>query len=109
DFNLLGGRRLMNGQQIVKDAEAPESMTQPKEFLKTGPVPLVGLGVMGLGSTVLALYYGEIGYLPDIDWHSLLIYLAAASIIGAGLGGLYFLSLFLPGFLWAEFLVSDSK
>jgi len=68
----------------------------------------VWLIFLALGGGILALYYAQIGYLPDIEWHSLLLYLAAATILGASLGILFSLLLFLPGCIWAELIISDS-
>lgn len=67
----------------------------------------VWLIFLALGGGILALYYSQIGYLPDIEWHSLLLYLAAATILGASLGILFSLLLFLPGCIWAELIIGD--
>lgn len=91
------------------DTKDNKSASGSNELLKANTGLLVWLLFLGFGGGLMALYYAHIGYLPDIDWHSLLIYLAAASVIGASIGFLHFLSLLLPGFIWAEFLVCDSK
>jgi len=72
-------------------------------------IALLWLGFLALGSGLLALYYARIGYLPDIEWTASIVYLAAASVIGACVGGLFVLSLFVPGLIWATFLVFDSQ
>ncbi|HST22254.1 MAG TPA: hypothetical protein VLR90_14110 [Blastocatellia bacterium] len=77
------------------------------ERIKAQAVLFAWLFFLVIGGGMMALYYYQIRYLPDIDWHSLLIYLAAATIIGGSIGGLEALLVFLPGYIWSEFLVVD--
>src|ERR1700716_2893111 len=77
-------------------------------WLKANTLIVVWVVFLTFGGGLLALYYARIGYLPDIDWSASLIYLAALTIIGVGVSGLFALSLFVPGFIWATFLVFDS-
>jgi hypothetical protein len=79
------------------------------ELLKANTTLAAWLIFLAIGGGLLALYYARIGYLPDIEWGSSLIYLAAASIIGGGFAMLFALSLFVPGFIWQEFLVFDTR
>jgi hypothetical protein len=77
------------------------------EILKANTALFAWLAFLAIGGGFLALYYARIGYMPDIDWHSSLTYIAAASFIGGGIGILFSLSLFLPGYMWSEFLICD--
>src|SRR5262249_43927327 len=70
---------------------------------------LVWLIFLAIGGGLLALYYARIGYIPDIEWSASLVYLAAASAIGGGVGLVLALSVLLPGLIWAQFLVADPK
>jgi hypothetical protein len=77
------------------------------QLLKANTTLAVWLVFLALGGGLLALYYARIGYLPDIEWSASIIYLAAASFIGGGLGLLLALSLFLPGFIWGDMLLLE--
>lgn len=77
------------------------------ELLRANTTLVVWLVFLALGGGILSLYYARIGYLPDIEWRSFLVYLAAASFIGGGVGVLLALSLLLPGLIWAECLLCD--
>jgi hypothetical protein len=66
------------------------------------------LAFLILGGGLLALYYARVGYLPDIEWHLTLVYLAVASFIGGAYGLLQSLAIFLPGYIWCETLICDS-
>jgi hypothetical protein len=79
------------------------------ELLKANTTLMVWLVFLALGGGTLALYYAQIRYLPDIEWSSSIIYLAAASFIGGGVGLLLSLSVLLPGIIWADFLVFDAE
>ena len=85
------------------------SSRQVVELLKANTTLAVWLVFLAIGGGLLALYYGRIHYLPDIEWSSTIIYLAAASIIGGAIGLLMAMSVFLPGFIWSEFLIFDQK
>ncbi|HEX6185925.1 MAG TPA: hypothetical protein VFZ44_18700 [Pyrinomonadaceae bacterium] len=86
-----------------------EQKSSSNEWIKANTGLFVWLIFLAFGGGILALYYAKIGYLPDMEWSSSLIYIAVASIIGGSIGGVLFLSLFLPGFIWAEHLIHDSK
>jgi hypothetical protein len=90
-------------------AQTQLNVPESRDFIKTNVGLFIWLIFLALGGGLLALYYSRIGYLPDIDWHSLLIYIAVASIIGASIGVLQFLLVFLPGYIWAEVLVADKS
>ncbi|HMH44752.1 MAG TPA: hypothetical protein VK557_14775 [Pyrinomonadaceae bacterium] len=87
--------------------ESEETATRSREVLQPNLTLGVWLLFLGLGGGILALYYARIGYLPDIEWNASIVYLAAASIIGGGVGLLLALSLFLPGYIWAEVLICE--
>ncbi|MBV9957954.1 MAG: hypothetical protein JO360_06005, partial [Acidobacteria bacterium] len=79
------------------------------EFLKSNTSLLVWLFFLTIGGGLLALYYARLGYLPDIEWRFSLVYLAALSFIGGAYGILQLLTVFLPGFIWAEVLICDTQ
>jgi hypothetical protein len=79
------------------------------ELLKANIALFVWLVFLAFGGGLLALYYARIGYLPDIEWKSTIVYLAATTIIGGVVGLLFALSLFAPGFIWSEFLIFDAR
>lgn len=76
-------------------------------MFKANTTLVVWLIFLTFGGGLLALYYARIGYLPDMEWSSSLVYLAAASVIGGGVGLLLALAVLLPGLIWSEFLVFD--
>src|ERR1044072_9805307 len=98
---------------IAEIEGAPESHetkgSESSEFIKAHAVLFAWLFFLVIGGGMMALYYSRIGYLPDIDWHSLLVYLAAASLIGGSIGGLEAVLVFLPGYIWSEILVVDDS
>jgi hypothetical protein len=69
---------------------------------------VVWLVFMLLGGGLLALYYARIGYLPDIEWHFTLVYVAVVSFIGGAYALLQSLAIFLPGYIWSEAIICDS-
>lgn len=79
------------------------------EVSKKETALLAWLFFLLLGGGLLALYYARIGYLPDIEWHLTLVYLAVVSFIGGALGILQSLAIFLPGYIWSESLIHDSQ
>ena len=89
------------------EAETDETSRDVKGLLKTNTTLLAWLVFLGLGGGLLTLYYAQIGYLPDVEWKSSIIYLAVASVIGGGIGLVFVISLLLPGLIWADFLISD--
>jgi hypothetical protein len=69
----------------------------------------VWLLLLGFGGGCLALYYGRIGYLPEIAWEESLTYLMVLSIIGGGVVVLFGLLAFVPGVIWSEVLIWDCR
>jgi len=100
--------RITKEPQTASQAAGTDS-GEVVEILKGNTTLAVWLVFLGFGGGLLTLYYARIGYLPDIEWNSILIYLASASVIGGGVAILFALSLFVPGFIWQEFLVFDSR
>ena len=88
-----------------------ESVTAPPseiDKLVTANISLViWLVFLAIGGGILALYYARIGYLPEIEWKSGLIYLFIGTVVGGAIGLLLTISLFLPGVLWCEFIIYD--
>ncbi|HET6974570.1 MAG TPA: hypothetical protein VFH96_11125 [Pyrinomonadaceae bacterium] len=68
---------------------------------------VIWLVFFAIGGGILALYYAQIGYLPDIEWKAALIYLFVGSMVGGAVGLLLTISLFFPGVIWAEFIIFD--
>jgi hypothetical protein len=82
-----------------------DSGSEPSAVTRTGAGLVAWLVFLAIGGGVLAQYYAEIRYMPDMEWHSALTYIAAATFIGAGMTALFYLSVFLPGFIWSQFLI----
>ncbi len=93
----------------VNTPTPPVPESERGQWLKANTLVVAWIVFLGFGGGLLALYYARIGYLPEIDWSASLIYLAVVTIIGGGVGGLFALSLFVPGFIWATFIVDDSE
>lgn len=99
-----------NGNERVATSSSQVSTSsEVLALFKAETTLFVWLFFLAVGGGILALYYARIGYLPDIEWSSILIYLAAATIIGGAIGLLLVMSLFLPGFIWSEFLIFEPK
>ena len=91
----------------LTDNSAKEASSEESAWWKINGTLIAWLVFLTFGGGLLALYYARIDYLPDIEWSASIVYLAVASIIGGGVGGLFALSLFVPGFIWGTFLVFD--
>ncbi|HLW80195.1 MAG TPA: hypothetical protein VKU44_11420, partial [Terriglobia bacterium] len=68
---------------------------------------LLWLFMFAFGGGGLARYYSRIGYFPEIDWHQALSYLAALGITGGWIILVFGVLLFVPGYIWCEFLIFD--
>src|SRR6185369_17476006 len=66
---------------------------------------VIWLVFLAIGGGLLALYYARIGYLPDIEWKAVLIYLFIGSLVGGVIGLLLTMSVYLPGVIWSETIV----
>lgn len=96
--------------------EVRETDTSPeaREDNLTKILSASGAGVswlifLSFGSLLLTLYYQQINYFPELAWEEALTYLAAISVLGGGVTAIYALLLFIPGAIWSEFLIFDSK
>ena len=78
-----------------------------EKLLKANTTLAVWLIFLGIGGGLLALYYFRIGYLPDMEWNSALIYLFVCSIFGGVIGLLLTISVYLPGVIWCEIIVFE--
>jgi hypothetical protein len=73
-------------------------------------LPVVSwLVFLGFGSAFLAFYYSHIHYFPELKWEESFSYLAAVTVLGGGVVAIYCLLLFVPGWIWSEFLIFDSE
>lgn len=98
----------MNTTITTPNAEVTPSVPRAPEPSKKEAALVAWLAFMILGGGLLALYYARIGYLPDIEWHFALVYIAVVSFIGGAYGLLQSLAIFLPGYIWSETLICDS-
>src|SRR5215213_1065935 len=96
---------------VSPNGTAQTQLRQPSDginkLLTANTTLTVWLIFLAIGGGILALYYARIGYLPDMEWKSALIYLFIGSIIGGVIGLLLTMSLYLPGVIWSETIVYD--
>ncbi len=78
-------------------------------FLTTNATLVAWLIFLGFGSAFLAFYYSKIHYFPELKWEESFSYLAAISVLGGGIVAIYGLLLFVPGWIWSEFLIFDAQ
>jgi hypothetical protein len=78
-------------------------------LLTTQATLVAWLIFLGFGSAVLASYYAHLHYLPELKWEESFAYLMALTVLGGGLVAVYVLLLYLPGWIWSEFLIFDSE
>src|SRR5690348_16740900 len=76
---------------------------------KIEPTLVSWLTFLTLGGGILLLYYARLNYLPEVEWDKSLVYLALATLIGGTVALLLGLSLFVPGYIWSEFLIYDER
>lgn len=76
---------------------------------KIEPTLVAWLTFLTLGGGILLLYYARLRYLPEVEWDKSLVYLALATLIGGTVALLLGLSLFVPGYIWSEFLICDER
>jgi len=93
-----------NGTAQIQPQLVPSALNK----LLEGNTPFViWLIFFAIGGGLLALYYARIGYLPDIEWKAVLIYLFIGSVVGGVIGLLLTMSVYLPGVIWSETMVFD--
>jgi len=94
----------------TKSTEPAKGLESFAGSLLTTQATLVAwLIFLGFGSAVLASYYVHIHYLPEFKWQESFAYLMAVTVLGGGLVAVYVLLLYLPGWIWSEFLIFDSE
>lgn len=84
-----------------------ESTSQINKLMLANTTLAVWLIFLAIGGGILALYYARIGYLPDMEWKAVIIYLFIGTLVGGAIGLLLTISLFVPGFIWSEFIIFD--
>lgn len=94
----------MRGGASTADGEKPLVT-----FATANATLIVWVVFLGFGSTFLAFYYSHIHYFPELEWEQSFSYLAATSVFGGGLVAVYGLLLYVPGWIWSEFLIFDAK
>ncbi|HEU5130647.1 MAG TPA: hypothetical protein VFT26_01045, partial [Pyrinomonadaceae bacterium] len=99
--------KLIVSENGTGQQSSPESSSKIEKLLKANISLAVWLIFLAFGGGILALYYARIGYLPDIEWKAALVYLFVGSIVGGVIGLLLIISVYLPGLIWAESIVSD--
>src|SRR5215204_5405702 len=96
---------------VSQNGTAQTQLRQPSDginkLLTANTTLTVWLSFLAIGGGILALYYARIGYLPEIEWKSVLIYLFIGTIVGGVMGLLLTLSFFIPGVLWSEFIIFE--
>ncbi|HKN83023.1 MAG TPA: hypothetical protein VJW17_06295 [Pyrinomonadaceae bacterium] len=96
---------------VSQNGTAPSQPSPPSSALDKLFIANTSLTVwlifFAIGGGILALYYARIGYLPDIEWKAVLIYLFVGSVVGGAIGLLLTMSLYLPGVIWSEFILAD--
>jgi hypothetical protein len=98
------------GREVMPSGGQGLSPPCPKEdLLKLDTSVALWLILFVFGGGLLALYYGGIGYFPEVSWQDALTYLALMTIIGGCLLVAYSFLLFAPGAIWSEFLVFDPQ
>lgn len=85
----------------------PQSSSEVDKLLKANTTLVVWLIFFTVGGGILALYYARIGYIPEMEWKSALVYLFVGSIVGGVIGLLLTISLYLPGVIWSEIIIYD--
>lgn len=99
--------KLIVSENGTAQAEPKPASSQLDKFVIANASFAVWLIFLAIGGGITALYYSRIGYLPEIEWQSVLIYLFIGSVVGGTLGLLLTISIFIPGVLWSEFIIFD--
>src|SRR5437762_13932654 len=105
--STVSSDKLLVSQNGTASSKPQESSSALDQLLIANVSVTVWLIFFAIGGGILALYYARIGYLPDIEWKAVLIYLFIGSVVGGAIGLLLTMSLYLPGVIWSEFIVSD--
>jgi hypothetical protein len=97
---------------IIAENGIAQSKPQPStsginKLLEANTHLAVWLVFLAFGGGILALYYARIGYLPEMEWKAALVYLFVGSIVGGTITVLLTIAVFIPGFLWSEFILFE--
>jgi hypothetical protein len=101
--------KLVVSENGTAQTKPEETSSETSKLLRANATIVVWLIFLAIGGGLLALYYVRIGYLPDIEWKSALIYLFIGTVVGGAIGILLIMSLYIPGVLWSEFIIFDRR
>lgn len=99
--------KLIVSENGVAQAEPKPSTSGINKLLQANTSLVVWLVFLAIGGGILALYYARIGYLPEMEWKASLVYLFIGTLVGGAITLLLAISLFVPGFIWSEFIIFD--
>jgi len=95
-----------SGDATTKSKEPAKPQTHEASKLA---LQLVGPVFLAFGGALLTFYYAQIHYFPEISWQDSFTFLAAISLLGGGAALTYSLLVFIPGIVWSELLIFDTK
>ena len=72
------------------------------QSLSNKPYNTLSLIFVLIGGLIFLGYYIKLGYLPDIDWQSILIYIFIAALIGGGVFLVFSFLIYVPARLWSR-------
>jgi len=96
-----------NGTSQTEQLTPPPPSSAIDKLLIANTSLAIWLIFLAIGGGILALYYSQIAYLPEVEWKASLVYLFIGSIVGGGIGLLLTVSLLVPGVLWSHFIIFD--
>src|SRR5215510_8491924 len=99
--------KLIVSENGPPQTKSQESTSELDKLLLANISLVVWLVFWAIGGGILALYYARIGYLPDMEWKAVIIYLFIGTLVGGAIALLLAFSLFVPGFIWSEFIIFD--
>jgi len=99
--------KLIVSENGIAKSEPQKSESETDKLLKANATLAVWLVFFTIGGGLLALYYSQIHYLPEIEWKAALIYLFIGSMVGGVIGLLLTIALLIPGVLWSEHIIFD--
>lgn len=99
--------KLIVSENGTAQTKQEESASEINKLIQANTTLVVWLIFLAIGGGIVALYYARIGYLPDMEWKAVIIYLFIGTLVGGAIGLLLTISLFVPGFIWSEFIIFD--
>jgi len=84
-----------------------QSASGINKLLEANTTLAVWIIFLAFGGGILALYYARIGYLPEMEWKAALVYLFIGSVVGGAITVLLTIAVFIPGFIWSEFILFE--